>query len=413
MDTGLVTNRELATLVWVAALIVYVALQGVSGGVAKSLRSALRSLLSPKALTPLLLYMAWLAGIVWLGEQIRLWQPALLKPTIVWAVFSGVGLFFGFTKALARKSFFREALLGSVGATLLVEYYVNFVSFPLVLELILQPVAILAAVIGAYSARRPDHKGVVKLCNRTLILIGSVSFAWVLWNLATRWSEIDVAMAARELFLPLWLTPAALAFVYLLAVYAGYESAFTRIDWKSQGDSSWRVKLAYISLVGLNLRTLRVFDGGVQMRGASESSFKAARSTMLAEVNRRKKKLEPNTESAPEDVEQVTWSKMTANGCVTLKGDLPNGYPTETWIDDRLVDRDLDGDFSWDLRASLPSPVALIEALTDCRELESQADFWERGGSHAPTVDSAARQRAFAQAARDRALDLDCLTDQA
>lgn len=219
-----------------------------------------------------------------------------------------------------------------------------------------------------------------------------------------------MALTARELILPVWLTPAALVFVYLLAIYAGYELAFTRIASKSQDNSTWRMTLAFISLVGLNLAKLREFDGGVQLRGASESSFKAARSAMLAEVARRKKQLEPNTEPAPPDVKQVEWSRSTADGYVTLKGDLPNGYPTETWIDNQLIDRDPDGDFSWDLRESLPSPVALIEGLTDCRELMKQAEFWERGASSAPSSDSGARHRAFAQAARDRALDLDCLS---
>jgi hypothetical protein len=409
MDAGLFTNRETATLVWLAALVTYVAFNGDPKGIVKPLSSALRLLLTPKAFIPLVAYMAWLIGAIWLGGQFQLWQPELLKPTIAWALFSGIGLYFGFTKALEQKSFWKEAVLGAVGATLLVEYYVNFVSFPLVVELVVQPITIAAVAVGTYSATRAEHQPVAKLCSWILVLIGSLSFAWVLWNLVIRWNDVDLALAARELILPVWLTPTALVFVYVLAIYAGYEQAFTRFSRRSQNVSTWKVKFAFMTLVGLRLGKLREFDGGVQLRAASESSLKAARSAMITEVVRRKKLLEPNTEPAPPGVEQIEWSVLTPGGSVTLKGDLPDGYPTETWIDGRLIDRDVDGDFSWDLQASLPSPVALIQDLADCQELMAQSEFWQRGASHAPTEDSQVRQRAFAQAARDRAAELDCL----
>lgn len=409
MDAGLFTNRELATLVWLAALMIYVAFKGDPKGIVKPLSSAFRLLLTPRAFIPLVAYMAWLIGAIWLGGQFQLWQPELLKPTIAWALFSGIGLYFGFAKALEQKSFWKEAVVGAVGATLLVEYYINFVSFPLVVELVMQPVAILAFAVGTYSATRSEHQPVAKLCNWILVLIGCLSFAWVLWNLVIRWSDVDLALTARELILPVWLTPAALVFVYVLAMYAGYEQAFTRISWRSQNGSSWKVKFALLTLVWLRLGKLREFDGGVQMRGAAESSVRKARSAMKTEVVRRKKLLEPNTEPAPPDVEQIEWSVLTRDGLVTLKGDLPTGYPTETWIDERLIDRDPDGDFSWDLQASLPSPVALIQHVAECRELMAQSEFWKRGASNAPTEDSQVRQRAFAQAACDRAAELDCL----
>ena len=409
-DTGLFTNREAATLIWLAALVTYVAIKEKPKGIVKPLRTGFRLLLTPRAVIPLLAYMAWLVGAIWLGQQIHLWQPELLKPTVAWALFSGIGLYFGFTRALKQESFLKEAVLGALGATLLVEYYVNFVSFPLVVELVVQPVAILAVAVGTYAATRGEYQSVVKLCNWILVVIGSLSFAWVLWNLVIRWGDVDLALTARELILPVWLTPAGLGFVYVLAMYAGYEQAFTRISWKAQNGSTWKVKFAFMTLVGFRLRKLREFDGGVQLRGASESSVRTARSAMKTEVARRKKLLEPNIEPAPPGVEQIEWSVLTRDGLVTLKGDLPNGYPTETWINDRLIDRNPDGDFSWDLHASMPSPVALIHGLTECQELVAQSEFWKRGASNAPTEDSQVRQNAFAQAAHDRAAALDCVS---
>ena len=266
---------------------------------------------------------------------------------------------------------------------MLVEYYVSFVSFPLVLELVLQPVAILAVTLAAYTAGRPGYESVLRLCNWSLVLLGIGGFGWVLWNLVSRWEEVDGSQVLAEMFLPIWLTPAALAFVYALALYSGYERAFVRIDRKAERPA-WKIKLAYISLVGVRVSRLRAVDGGVQIVGASQPDLRGAKAAMLAELDRRRQMLELNTEPAPPDIDQISWSIATDRGLVTLKGDLPEGYPTETWIDDFLVDRDLEGNFSWNLRAGLPAPVALLEEIEDRNRVLDDVVFWEMGASLLP-----------------------------
>jgi hypothetical protein len=110
-----------------------------------------------------------------------LWNLRLLKPTIVWALFSGIGLF-GINKALRQKTFWREALAATVGATVLVEFYINLVSFPLVVELVLQPILILTALASALAATRPNGDSVRKANNWMLTTVGLVGLAWVFWS---------------------------------------------------------------------------------------------------------------------------------------------------------------------------------------------------------------------------------------
>jgi hypothetical protein len=353
------------------------------------------------------LYIAWLATAVWLFADLGLWNLGLLKPTIVWALFSGIGLFFGISKALRQETFWREALAATVGATVFAEFYINLVSFPLLVELVLQPILILTILASALAALRPNGDSVEKANNWIFMTVGLVGFAWVLWSVVERWDEVDVSQLLLEVFVPIWLTPIALAFVYVLALYAGYEQAFKRISWRSP-HSSWRRKVAYASLVGVQLRNLRRFDGGAQLAAEGESTLRGARTAMTAEVQRRREMLEPRIEPPAIDVDQVQWSIITSDGRVTLKGDLPNGYPTETWIDERLWEREPDGVFSWDLDTGLPTPVSLISKHTDCSEVRREIDLWDGLTSTASTPIGAVRTRAYAQAARDRASALGC-----
>ncbi|MGA7271665.1 MAG: hypothetical protein WB239_11380 [Acidimicrobiia bacterium] len=369
--------------------------------------SVFRQLLGLRILIPFLLYLAWLAAGIWLFADVGLWNPGLLKPTVAWALFSGVGLFFSINKALRQETFWREALAATVGATVLVEFYINLVSFPLLVELVLQPILILTALISAVVATRPGGDSVEKASNWILTIVGLAAFAWVLWSLIERWNEIQGSQLLLEVLVPVWLAPIALSFVYALALYAGYEQAFKRISWKG-GESSWRAKLAYASLVGVQISKLRRFDGAVQLAGAHESTFRGARSAMTAEVQRRREMLEPKMAPPPGDVNQVEWSIDITEGRVTLKGDLPNGYPTETWINGQLLEREPDGVFAWDVAAGLPTPVSLINERTDCWHVQRQIDMWDRLTADASTRAGVVRNQAYARAARDHASALGC-----
>lgn len=407
MESGLLTNRELASLIWLGVLATYIAVQARRDTkLGASLISIVRQFLGYRILVPFLLYLAWLFAAVWLFSMTELWNSDLLKPTIMWTVLSGLGLFFSFDKALRQQTFWREAFAASLGAGLFVEFYIGLVSFPFVVELMLQPVLILMVSAAGLAVTLPGREPIQRATNWVLGIVGGAALVWVSWSLLERWAEFEVSQLLLELFLPVWLTPIALAFVYLLALFAGYENAFNRMSRMS--GPSWRAKLAYISLVGIRVDKLRAFDGGVQMAGAAETSISDSRSAMIEERRRRSEMLRPKIEPTPIGVDQLEWSITTSGGRVTLKGDLPNGYPTETWIDRQLLEREPDGVFSWDLEVGLPDTVSLIKQHTDCWLVQREIEMWDRLASSAPTHVGAVRCRAYAQAAREQATELGC-----
>lgn len=108
-------------------------------------------------------------------------------------------------------------------------------------------------------------------------------------------------------------------------------------------------------------------------------------------------------------VEQVSWSiNVGGEGTITLKGDLPDGYPTETWVDGELVDRHMAGDFSWDLASGLPAPVFHIVSLETCEQVQAEVDLWSSLSDSAEAADMILRHLAFAQAAMEHGRSLGC-----
>ena len=140
-----------------------------------------------------------------------------------------------------------------------------------------------------------------------------------------------------------------------------------------------------------------------------------------------------NTESTPASTlipqsgEQAEWSIQVSEyipspGLVTLKGDLPTGFPTETWKDDFLITRSTGDSFTWNTSVSpeLPTAVYDIDQIVAtnqgdqsaiCAGLTASLADW--GAQVADAQGEAERTwtSAFAQHALNTALENDCQVD--
>jgi hypothetical protein len=146
VEGGALNNRELAALIGLGVLAAFVLWQPSPGKVIKSFGAVVATLATPKLLVPLVTYAGWLVGGIWVADRVGLWDSGLLESTLLWAIFSGIGLYFSFTKALQQEAFFKSSLRATVGVSAFVELLVSFKSFPLVVELVAQPVVTLLVI---------------------------------------------------------------------------------------------------------------------------------------------------------------------------------------------------------------------------------------------------------------------------
>ena len=246
VDEGVLTNREIATLVVFGLGLVWVAFQARgTDSIWPSTRSLLLALLQWKLLAPLLLYVVWVSAVVGGAARIGLWSPDLWKPTALWLL-AGFGLLFRISEAITEPGFFRRVLVRTVGVVAVVEYVVNLSSFPLWLEI---PTQVLAVLLNLVTVARDDPKlaPARKLANGYLGTLGFSAMAWTAWQVVSEWQEIDLGGLVREFLVPIWLTPPTLAFVYLVAVWAAYEIAFAQMRLGAEGqDNLFRQKLAVV-----------------------------------------------------------------------------------------------------------------------------------------------------------------------
>lgn len=122
-----------------------------------------------------------------------------------------------------------------------------------------------------------------------------------------------------------------------------------------------------------------------------------------------------DTEEIP-DVPKVEWSIEVSEygptpGEVTLKGDEPAGFPTETWHEDVLLARTVDARaFEWNMEVSpeVPAPVYEIDQAGSCEELETLLLQWADTAGSAPGDARRTEAGAFAQHALNTMQDQGC-----
>jgi hypothetical protein len=115
------------------------------------------------------------------------------------------------------------------------------------------------------------------------------------------------------------------------------------------------------------------------------------------------------------ETEQFEWSQELDNGqTITLKGDMPDGYPSETWRDGDLLFRDegSDSEIQWDVERGIPLVAAHIQDLDTCAELVVEVRRWSAVAGRNLSLAAEARVSAWATYALELADEAGCLPDR-
>jgi hypothetical protein len=268
------SNREWATLFWLAVLLAFIVWKP---DIRQSAKAVVAAFITPKILIPLALFVAWMTGVIWVGARLGIWQPSMVKDALFWTV-PGFVLFMGSVKAAEEPRFFRHRLWEAVGLTALLEFYLNSSTLDLAWELLLQPVIFLLASMSVVSARDPKATAVKRLADALLAVIVIGLLVPPTIRLISDAATFDAAQTVRALALPAWLTLGALPFIYVLSLYSSYELVFVRMRISGPNDRvPLRAKLALVSTFHIRHSALHAFAGELPRELVLAKSFRGAR----------------------------------------------------------------------------------------------------------------------------------------
>lgn len=279
-------NRELASLILLGAASVWAIsredLRRCFAGVAEAF-------LKVQILLPFTAMIGYVALEVWLASKLSLWHVGLLKATVLWALVSGVALFLSFNEAAKETGFFWKTTKAAIGVAVFVEFYMNLFVFSLpgevLLQLVLTPLVLLSVVAGM----REEHPSVEKLLKGLLAIVGFAMLAFTTHQLWTNWAQLDKEHLLLEFALPVWLTIGFLPFIYLLGLYASYDSAFRGINWGAEDwRYRWRARIALLSKLHFRLREAHAFSWNWAKQLAKAPDFRTARDVVTDFLEQRR-----------------------------------------------------------------------------------------------------------------------------
>lgn len=279
-ELGLMNNRDLATFILLGVLL---ALLPVKRELRSALGQALKLMVSPRLGLPLLSFTGWTAFVISLAWQLGLWASGLTAATVLWFLFVGLAWFVNLGDASRDEGFFKRRLVETVGIGAAFEFFINLKVLSLPLELVLQVFLLVVVPLHVVARQKGEHKFVARLTTAVLIVVGLGLTTFTIFELVRDWDALNPWELAEQLLLPVWLTAFAVPCLYLIGLYAGYESLHLHLKF---WNDSRRPRLRALAAVAVELKgslvDINSFRGISARLAARTDSFQEARKAVQA-----------------------------------------------------------------------------------------------------------------------------------
>lgn len=258
-----IDNREIASLILLAAFVVFAAIKG-GRDVARSAWDVVLCILKPQILIPAMLLVAYSVLLVNLAVFLDLWSSELLLDTVLEILFVGFPSLAIAVNARTITSTFKQLVVPEVCLGAFVAFYIGMESFSLLVELFLQIVICFFGCGKLVWGRNPDGKAAARLSNAILAIVGIAVFIAMTCRLAGGWDSFDWMVEAKTLLMMIWYPMLLMPYVILLGYYAAFEKMLLRAKTSTKRIGAVALSLLFLHMLP-SLRNMTHF-GGYEMR---------------------------------------------------------------------------------------------------------------------------------------------------
>lgn len=220
------SNRELALIIWLMILLLVLFIWDKGR---YYLKEIIKYAFVPKLIVLYFSLIIYISTVVVLFWRFRFWDISLLKDTIVWFLFSALGVFFSLNK-VKGSSYFWNLFKNSIAITAFIEFFINLYTFSLLVELVIFPCLVFLTIFNVYSEisaqTNKEHKKAHSCLNKLLIIINLVYIGFALYKTIIGFKTIPWADVSKQFILPVVLTISSIPYFWGLALYMKYESMF-------------------------------------------------------------------------------------------------------------------------------------------------------------------------------------------
>lgn len=247
------SNREIAIAIWILIAITWALSQPK---IRKSLFQVIKAFFAWKLAISYVLMFSYITLMIITLNSIGVWRLINLPTTILWVLCVAFVMLFEFSKA-NDQNFFKNAIKNNLKVLVILEFLINLYVFDLWVELFLVPVFGILGGMIAIAETDEKYKTVKKLLNYVMAFIGLGFTGYVIYMVVTDFGNFSTLENLENFYIPILLTIMFLPFVYFVALFAGYESLFIRLQFFVKDSVLLKyVKIKTIFAFGPNLWVL-------------------------------------------------------------------------------------------------------------------------------------------------------------
>jgi hypothetical protein len=252
----LFNNREIATAIWLTLFAAWIL---TKSDLRKSLAAVIRSFLAWKILASFAAMALYGTLIVLALFAIGFWQPAMIKDTVEWFLFTAVAMQMRFAISRDNVKILRYVFFDNVKIIIVVEFILNTYVMPLPAELVLVPIITFLTSIMTVAQMDEKHALIAKASMLVLGTVGFVVLGFAVLRAISDYRSLGTMNTVRSIAFPPLMSILLVPFIYVMLCVYAYDEAFIRLTIGREKTSKVvrYAKRRIFFHCGLSLRKLR------------------------------------------------------------------------------------------------------------------------------------------------------------
>lgn len=226
-----INNRELALLIWMFLLFLWVAF---TTNFLKNADKILQSFFWSK-LTPHFLAVAtYVTGIVYFLFKIHLWDLSQLKNTVLWYFTVGIASLFHIPDK-DKSNYLNATFKDVLSLTAMIQFLIGVYSFSLIVELILIPFVVIITGMMVIAESNKEHRRLIPILRKLTVLIGSILICYSLFKIIVDFKSFSSKSTLTDFLVPAVLSFLFLPMLYIMSIIVTHDDVFTGIEKRIKG----------------------------------------------------------------------------------------------------------------------------------------------------------------------------------
>lgn len=266
-------SREIALLIWFSIATLFVLLKDKKGGVKRAIWGCIKSFAAPKLLIVFLSLIAYVVGLVYFLSVGGLWEFRELKSTIIWFLVFGFGSTFKFEDIRKNPSHYKQAIFDCFKLTAVIEFIAGDYTFPLYVELFLQPTLAFFVMASAIADRDEKTKIVKPFADGVLVFAGVTILGFAVTEIIKDFNQFTTVETAKSYLTPIVLTLGYLPCLLVVVGIFTYESLPNRLNYAIRTESLKRMAF-WCALFRFNFRYNALYQWTSSLSFKNVTSFR-------------------------------------------------------------------------------------------------------------------------------------------